>query len=330
MSTWNKHYHWKTKGVTPWAKAHFKEKLVGITAEAGKGGQVKIDSISSFEGDVELGNRKGKLITIYDCAMTLAWSGTTEDGTSANGTITFPEVSHEVEDDGAEYQFETEMTSASSDATRSLYDAVRNQLAPSLRPVFHAFREVLIETHAKDLGHDTSPSVSGTSTPASAAPSAAAPATASAPSSSPAPSKPTSSSKIATSSTDVRVTSQLAISTEDLWDLLTNPARIPMWTRAPAEFEAKADTKFALFGGNITGTIVTANPPTQLIQKWRTPQFPDGHYGTLAINLTQGDDSTRLELCLSGVPLGEEEAVEKNLEAYYIRGLKSMGLGTIL
>lgn len=317
MSTWNKNYHWKTKGCTPWAKSHIAGATVGKSVGVGERGSVRVDKLSSFEGDVELGNRKGKLITIYDCAITYAWSGKADDDTEANGTITFPEVSHEVEDEGDEYRFETEMATPSSAGAQKLYDAVRKELAPSLRPVFHAFRQELIEANAKDLGHESP--ASGASTPV--------PTRAPAPATAPAPAAKT---KVSTSSSDVRVTSELAISTADLWDLLTNPARIPMWTRAPAQFTPTPGSDFALFGGNVRGTVVSVNAPTQLVQKWRTPQFPDAHYGTLAITLTQGGDSTKLELVLTGAPSGEEDAVEKNLETYYIRGLKSMGLGTIL
>ncbi|KAF6766994.1 Activator of Hsp90 ATPase, N-terminal [Kalmanozyma brasiliensis GHG001] len=330
MSTWNKHYHWKTKGCTPWAKNHITEATVGKQVTVGKSGHVKVDRLSSFEGDVELGNRKGKLITIYDCAIAYAWSGSSDDGTEASGTITFPEVSHEIEDEGDEYRFETEMSTKSSAETNQLYDAVRKELAPSLRPVFHAFRQTLIDAHAKDLGHDSPASTPGAATPTttststSTTPAAAAPASATG--AAPKPSK----GSVSTSSSDVRVSSELAISISDLWDLLTNPSRIPMWTRAPAQFEAKADADFALFGGNVTGKVISVDAPKQLIQKWRTPQFPQGHYGTLAVNLTEGGDSTKLELVLSGAPSGDEEVVEKNLETYYIRGLKSMGLGTIL
>lgn len=322
MSTWNKHYHWKTKGCTPWAKNHITEATVGKSVTVGKSGHVKVDRLSSFEGDVELGNRKGKLITIYDCSITYAWSGASDDGTEANGTITFPEVSHEIEDEGDEYRFETEMSSKSSAETNQLYDAVRKELAPSLRPVFHSFRQNLIDAHAKDLGHDSPASTPGAATPtASAAAAGSATTTNASAAAAPKQSKAT----VSTSSSDVRVSSELAISIADLWDLLTNPSRIPMWTRAPAQFEAKSDADFALFGGNVTGKVVSVDAPKQLIQKWRTPQFPEGHYGTLAVNLTEGGDSTKLELVLSGAPSGDEEIVEKNLETYYIRGLKSMG-----
>ncbi|SPO30339.1 related to AHA1 - stress-regulated cochaperone [Ustilago trichophora] len=321
MSTWNKHYHWKTKGCTPWAKNHITEATVGKSVTVGKSGHVKVDRLSAFEGDVELGNRKGKLITIYDCSITYAWTGSSDDGTEASGTITFPEVSHEIEDEGDEYRFETEMSTKSSAETNQLYDAVRKELAPSLRPVFHSFRQNLIDAHAKDLGHDSPASTPGAATPTTNTTSAGAAASNTSAAAAASKPKPT----VSTSSSDVRVSSELAVSISDLWDLLTNPSRIPMWTRAPAQFEAKPDADFALFGGNVTGKVVSVDAPKQLIQKWRTPQFPEGHYGTLAVNLTEGGDSTKLELVLSGAPSGDEEVVEKNLETYYIRGLKSMG-----
>ena len=322
MSTWNKHYHWKTKGCTPWAKNHITEATVGKSVPVGQSGHVKVDRLSSFEGDVELGNRKGKLITIYDCSITYAWSGSADDGTEANGTITFPEVSHEVEDEGDEYRFETEMSTKSTAETNQLYDAVRKELAPSLRPVFHSFRQNLIDAHAKDLGHDSPASTPGAATPTTTTASASASLGGA---SAPAAASKTTGKAVSTSSSDVRVSSELAVSISDLWDLLTNPSRIPMWTRAPAQFDASPDADFALFGGNVTGKVVSVDAPKQLIQKWRTPQFPEGHYGTLAVNLTEGGDSTKLELVLSGAPSGDEETVEKNLETYYIRGLKSMG-----
>lgn len=109
MSNWNKTYHWKTKDVGRFSKDYFTNKLVGSshTLSSPTAGKVEVESLAEFEGDVELGNRKGKLITIYDCQITLNWTGKLESGTEAKGTIFFPEVSHEIEDEGQEYRVST-------------------------------------------------------------------------------------------------------------------------------------------------------------------------------------------------------------------------------
>ena len=40
---------------------------------------VKIKSVSSIEGDVTLGNRKGKVYNLYDLEISLVWEGTGPD-----------------------------------------------------------------------------------------------------------------------------------------------------------------------------------------------------------------------------------------------------------
>jgi hypothetical protein len=109
MSAWNKTYHWRTFDGSKFSKQYFTEKLVGTSYDLASPtpGKVEVESLANFEGDVELGNRKGKLITIYDCQITLNWEGKLESGTEAKGTIFFPEVSHEIEDEGDEYRVST-------------------------------------------------------------------------------------------------------------------------------------------------------------------------------------------------------------------------------
>lgn len=128
------------------------------------------------------------------------------------------------------------MTTSSSVETQALYEAVRSQLAPSLLPSFHAFREQLIQANAKDLGHEDGASplaTSGASTPQTVAKNGVAAATA------PKETKAkTGSSGLST--TKVEVEADLSIRKEDLWDLLTNQARIPMWTRAPAQVSLRS------------------------------------------------------------------------------------------
>lgn len=128
------------------------------------------------------------------------------------------------------------MSTKSGVETQALHEAVRTQLAPSLLPHFHAYREQLIQENARDLGHDegtSSPaSASGTSTPQAGTQNGAVKTSATAAS---IKETKTSASKSSLSTTKVEVEADLSISKEDLWDLLTNQARIPMWTRAPAQ-----------------------------------------------------------------------------------------------
>lgn len=73
---------------------------------------------------------------------------------------------------------------------------------------------------------------------------------------------------------------------------------------------------FELFGGNVTGKVISAEPGTKLVQSWqlKTPTWPSGesplklisgqglnlrstdHFGTMTITFDQGEDSTLSEL----------------------------------
>lgn len=304
------------------------------------GHEVKIERLDTFDGDVELGNRKGKLITIYDVDMSLQWvaaessSSSSSSSTVAKGKIRFPEVSHEIEDQGDDYTWETTLDSDSGEGEekdrQAAYQGVKKELVQKILPVIKAFRSTLVDVHARDLGHSDSPaSSSGQATPAEAsAPAAAAPA-ASKPAA-PATST-TSSSSVKVSSDPVELEGVQACAKEDLWDLLTNQARIPMWTRAPAEFVPLPDHKFALFNGNVTGEVESVSSPNSIVLSWRPPTWqPKDHYGTLKLSLSQQDDGTLLRIHLTGVPEGEEESSKKALEEFYLNGLKRLGLGTMI
>lgn len=56
-------WHWKNKNVTPWARDWISKELTSISIPGDKEGQsVSISSVTSVEGDVELGQRKSKCV----------------------------------------------------------------------------------------------------------------------------------------------------------------------------------------------------------------------------------------------------------------------------
>lgn len=91
-------WHWVNKDTSPWARQYLEDNLVGIEAEK-DGVSAIIDRIMSMDGDVDVSQRKGKVITLFDVKLQLEYSGKASDGTEASGTITVPEVAHDTEED---------------------------------------------------------------------------------------------------------------------------------------------------------------------------------------------------------------------------------------
>lgn len=124
-------WHWVNKDASVWAHKWLNDNLTKIEAKEGDV-SAKISKVVSMEGDCDVAQRKGKVITIFDVKLTLEYSGmccrriqlhrypisgpnvlsmmsvwakksllagSTADGEEVSGTITIPEVSHELEED---------------------------------------------------------------------------------------------------------------------------------------------------------------------------------------------------------------------------------------
>jgi activator of HSP90 ATPase len=279
------------------------------------------------DGDVELGQRKSKLITIFDCKVEVEWKGVAGDGTEAAGKVTIPEVSHEIIcDQLSDYVYEWSIKTDSSAAVDKLYALAKSRLPAALEAKFAEFPSAIIDNHGKDLTVSAEPSRTGT--PALGLPSAPPAAVAAAV---PKPVvKP--QAKKATNTSKVKVEASFNASADDLFSLLTDEKRIPIWTRAEAKSNPTPGQEFSLFGGGVKGKYVSLSPPKEFVQEWslKSPTWPSDHVATMTTTFEQSSDSTKITLELEGVPTGLENEIRRNLEGYYFQGLKSIGLGSTL
>ena len=70
-------WHWVNKDVSEWAKSYLEKTLAGIEAkEAGASATIK--AVQSMEGDVDVSQRKGKVITLFDIKLELEYEGEME------------------------------------------------------------------------------------------------------------------------------------------------------------------------------------------------------------------------------------------------------------
>src|SRR6266516_5050527 len=67
-------WHWVNKDVSPWAKTYLEDNLCTIKAEE-DGVTAQVDKLISMDGDVDVNQRKGKVITIFDVKLVIEYSG---------------------------------------------------------------------------------------------------------------------------------------------------------------------------------------------------------------------------------------------------------------
>ena len=197
----------------------------------------------------------------------------------------------------------------------------------ALEAKFADFPVAIIETHGRDLTVSAEPSRTGT-------PVQSVNATFATPAPKPAvKSPPPKTTTVDTSTVEVEATFMAAA--DDLFSLFTDEKRIPVWTRAPAQVSPifcaymrvfdtflqsnpSPGSEYSLFGGSVKGKYTSLDAPKQIVQTWslKSPDWPSGHEATLTTSLSQSSDSTTVKFTLSGVPVGKEDDIKRNLEGY--------------
>lgn len=67
-------WHWVNKDVSEWARQYLEENLTKLSAEEGEV-SAKITKVTSMDGDVDVSQRKGKVITLFDVKLVLDYEG---------------------------------------------------------------------------------------------------------------------------------------------------------------------------------------------------------------------------------------------------------------
>ncbi|KAL8710402.1 MAG: hypothetical protein Q9220_005003 [cf. Caloplaca sp. 1 TL-2023] len=312
-------WHWVNKDTSGWARAFLDENLVGVSA-AEKDVSAKVTKIMSMDGDVDVSQRKGKVITLFDVKVQLEYEGKTHDEEDVGGTITVPEVAHDTEED--EYVFDIDIYSETN-SKQPVKDLIRAQIVPQLRQRLSKLGPALIREHGRDIQHDdtSAPFTRHTTTTSSSAAQTNAKPTA----------KPSSTQTTgngpSVNTTTVNSNEEFRTTASELYTTFTSPERLAAFTRAPPKvFEgAHVGGKFELFGGNVMGEFVELDEPTKIVQKWRLSQWPQGHYSRLEITFDQNerDAVTTMRVVWNGVPMGQEEVTKRNWGEYYVRSIKT-------
>lgn len=69
-------WHWVNKDVSEWAKDYLEKNLIEVSAENGDV-SAQVTKVTSMEGDVDVSQRKGKVITLFDVRLKLEYEGIT-------------------------------------------------------------------------------------------------------------------------------------------------------------------------------------------------------------------------------------------------------------
>lgn len=313
-------WHWVDKNCIEWTRTYFKDKLTGFEVTSGEV-TVGVSKVSSIEGDVDVCQRKGKIISLFDINLNLEMVGNDKNsGTEFKGSIIVPELTYASESDDIHY--ETTIYDSTT-AKEDTFLSIKKQLLPRLTKLLLQFNHDLMFTHGSDL-QTSSTNVSSDSNRSSKNISYQPP-----------------ESKTITSKNDFKYnTSTLHLepvfntTAEQLYLTLLDSSRISAWSRSFPEIEKfppNEGSNFSFFGGGVNGKILKLIPNNQIIQLWRLNDWKNGHFAELDLKFIQGTCDTKIVVKFTGIPIGEEDRVRNNFEDYYIKSIKiTFGFGAVL
>jgi len=314
-------WHWTERNCNAWSEKYFKSKLKGMEI-SDKDIQVKITEVTSFEGDSTVNNRKGKVFYLFDLNTSMKWDGTAADGkVTANGKINIKDITQD--DPVDEYQYEVTCNDENPDRKR-IKDSVSKVLIPKIKAFLKQYAKDLFQENATGVvlptRQDSNLGNSGSSGNLSSSSSTTVATTTT--------SKETSKKKVATSSIKMKI--EFLASASDIFDSLTDPRRVQIWTQGQAEITPTVGSKFKLFGGNISGEITGLVKGKKVEKKWRVGTWPEGHFSQVVIELEQGSSSTILNLTQEGIPEDSRDSTFENWNRFYWDRMKAIfGWGII-
>ena len=325
-------WHWVDKNCIDWARNYLTEKLVG-TSHTSADGNIVVTEVLSLEGDVEVCQRKGKVISLFDLRIVLNVEGSAADK-PFKGSITVPELAYDTAKD--DIQFDISIYNENSDSEK-MRSAGNRDLVPQLRQKLLSFGTDLIAAHASDIQLESTlvnsklTKENQTETKAKPVAKISDAATTAKPVAS-ASAKLDSNLEVPKYNTaTLHLEPTFNVTAEQLYITLLDAQRVSAWTRSQAQIEARENSEFRLFGGSITGQIKKLVPNEHIVQSWRLEDWEAGHYAQLDIQLKQGAGETTMVVKWSGIPIGEEERIRGNFEDYYLRSIKmTFGFGAVL
>ncbi|CAD6196421.1 unnamed protein product [Caenorhabditis auriculariae] len=307
-------WHWSEKNATPWSRDRLSQLLQGLVIEDGSI-VIKLDEIKKLEGEATANNRKAKLIFLYEWVIEVSYTArVTGTDTEYKGKIEVPNLSDE--------NSASELDVSSTLETKGPHEAqIRNVLKKKgtevVQEALGAYIRELKEEFSKGLILPTDqvkPQVvsKGKTTIVDKRSFQNAVIA-----------NPNSSSE-KTESFDVKsinVSDNFKVNPERLFEVLSQEEFVRVWANGNIQWDFKPEGKFALFGGNVSGSFVKIEPNKEIVTKWRLKGYPGSHHATIRFFLKDTGSSTDLIIEGSDVPTDLADDTQTGLNRFYLASI---------
>ena len=107
---------------------------------------------------------------------------------------------------------------------------------------------------------------------------------------------------------------------EEVFNALTNPFQIELWTGFPAVMNAEAGTEFSLWEGDICGKNLEVVKDFKLVQQWYFGETDTPSIATIL--LKKAGKNTRIEVEHTNIPDDAFDEIVEGWKEYYLDAMK--------
>jgi uncharacterized protein YndB with AHSA1/START domain len=122
----------------------------------------------------------------------------------------------------------------------------------------------------------------------------------------------------------LEVSTVLPATPERVYEAWLNAAQQAAYTGAAATGEAAVGARFTAWDGYIEGANVELQPPSRIVQRWRTNEFPPSAADSTVTVLLEPEEaaSTRITLRHTGIPEGQGDGYRQGWLDYYFEPMR--------
>ncbi|CCW61274.1 unnamed protein product [Phytomonas sp. EM1] len=308
-------WHWEERDLSAYVHDKLKKVFLSLKFLENQDGvaYAQIDEVSEILGDVTVAQRKGKMMCYFELKMTLQWSGKAADGEPEakliKGKLEVPEVDHdELPND---FGIDVSCQEKGAAALR-VEDAVRTAGRARVRAELRRFFDALYEEYR--IGKVVK---SGAGMPPPLPP----------------PPKTTTTTEARRekaegggSLTEGVLTWKMRwrVPIEQLFHLLVDERTASLYTRGPAQLDARTGGTFQFLGGVISGYFVELQAPGRIREQWRLKHWPVGIHSSVVMQLIKEEPGvTVLDFAQHGIPSGELQNVKEGWRVNFFDAMRT-------
>jgi uncharacterized protein YndB with AHSA1/START domain len=119
---------------------------------------------------------------------------------------------------------------------------------------------------------------------------------------------------------DFRKYYYIPASAEDVYNAITNPVTLQLWTGEPAEMSTEPGSEFSLWDGSIVGKNLQFEPGNKIVQQWYFGEQPEESIVT--IRLHPKGVGTSVELLHTNIPDEDYDDIAEGWDSSYFGSLR--------